>query len=462
VFILVGRGNGKSELAAALTCDALFIPEDPPEPGGHVYSAAAKREQTRYVFEPICQMIRNCPEMDSRAQIYKNSIVVGTRSYYPMSRETHTGTEHGGAPAFAVADEVHAHLDRKLINAIETGMIKRSQPLLVAISTSDFEREGSPCNQMHDYGSKVRDNLVTDPTFLPAIFEATKEDDWTTPATWRKANPNLGVTIEEDDLRQLCEKAKADPPFENEFKRLHCNIRTEQSERLLPVERWDACKGELPDLSKKSCWCGLDPGATSDFTAFLAVFPLEPGLYAVVPRFWLPEATARKRRERLGTTYQVWERQDALTLTPGNEIDYRRITQDIAAFSEQHAIQEVAVDALFQGHQVLTDLRDEHGLNAFEHQQGWKHMAIPTRTWIEHVGEKKIVHDGNPVMRWMVSNLMGRLDRAGNVLPDKEKSGDKIDGVVACIMALGRAVMAPPPPPESIYADGKRGAVWSD
>ncbi len=214
VLLFVARGNGKSELAAAIICAVLFLDE---EPGAQCYSAAAKRDQTHFVFDPVRKMILACPEMKEQATVFKNSIVVKDRVYKCISREA--TSEHGGSTHFAVVDELHAQPDRDLVDVLYTSTIKRDNPLILYVTTSDFERPGSICNEKHDYGCKVRDGILQDASFLPAIFEAQLEDDWQAPATWRKANPNLGVSIKEADLAKLCQKAKDIPGFLNTFLR---------------------------------------------------------------------------------------------------------------------------------------------------------------------------------------------------------------------------------------------------
>ena len=448
ILVIIARGNGKSEFGAALVCKSLFLEDDPPEPGGHIFSAAGKRSQTQYVFDPVCTMIRNCSEMNSRAEIFggqtksgARSVVVGKRAYYPMSRETHTGTEHGGAPHFAVADEVHAHLDRRLITAIETGMIKRSQPLLFAISTPDFDRPDSPCNEMHEYARKVRDNEVTDPTFLPVLFENDKDADYTDPEVWRAANPMMGITLQQQDLSALCEKAKSNLAFRNDFKRLHCCIQTDAGESVIPVEQWDACQGDLPsDLPGRSCWCGLDLGATQDLTAFAAAYPLDDGRLACEFLIWVPRQQVVDRAQRSQHAYANWVEQGFLIETPGASVDYSRVRADINAFAAGHNMQELAVDKMFQGAGLLADLEEQDGLPAFEHRQGMISMAMPSQAFHKHVVDRTLLHDGNPVIRWMIGNLIARFDHFENWMPDKKRSGDKIDGVVALIMAVGRAM----------------------
>lgn len=447
-LVFIPRGNSKTTMAAAIICIGLFLDH---EPGSELYSAAAERDQARLCFEVVTGMIRNEPEMESRAQLYKYSIVVEDRAYKALSAAS--GSKHGFNIQYLVNDELHAHTTPELTEVLMTGMGKRRQPLVAHLSTSDYEREGSICNDKHDYGCKVRDGLIEDPAFLPVVYEASKEDDWTDPKVWASANPNLGVSVPLDYLERECRRAKDDPAFENTFKRLHLNIRTEQAERLLPIEKWDACKGTLPDLAGKPCWAGLDLGATSDFTAFVAVFPLDDERFAVTPIFWIPESTARKRRERLGAIYQLWERAGVLRITPGDEADYGRIEADIAKFAEEHGLQEIAADRLFQGAQIIQNLRDDHGIPVMEHGQGFISMAVPTRQFLEHVGNRLVVHDGNPVLRWMVANLTGKQDEAGNWKPDKKRSGDKIDGVVGLIMGLGRAIAEGGESGASFYED---------
>ena len=418
-------------------------------------SSAAERDQARLCFEVVTGMIRNEPEMSGRAELYKYSIVVDGKSYKALSSQA--GSKHGFSPQLIVNDELHAHRTPELTEVLMTGTLKRRQPLTVHLTTSDYEREGSICNEKHDYASKVRDGLLEDPAFLPVIYEAGKEDALDDPKTWARANPNLHVSVPLEYLERECQRAKNDPAFENTFRRLHLNQRTEQSERLLPIERWDACKGELPELRHRKCWAGLDLGATRDFTAFVPVWPLDDGRYAIQPIFWIPEASAKRRQEKLGAVYRTWERAGALRITEGNEIDYAKVEADIAAFCAEHDVQEIAADRLFQGAQIVQNLNEKHGVATFEHGQGFISMAVPTRTFLEYVGNGKIVHDGNPVLRWMISNLTGKQDEAGNWKPDKKKSAEKIDGAVAAIMGLGRATVEGGIG-KSVYEE--RGVLW--
>ena len=255
-----------------------------------------------------------------------------------------------------------------------------------------------------------------------------------------KANPNMGVSVSEEDLARECKIAQEIPTKENEFKRLHLCIRTEQAERLVTMAAWDACRVPvLPNVTGQRCWCGLDLAAVGDFVAFVAVFAWQEK-YVLKPIFWLPKAATRKRRDAMGAVFEVWERTKAVRFTPGNEVDYAAIEADIAEFAQHHAVEEVAADRLFQGAQLCQNLYERHGMKVVEHGQGFLSMALPTKQFLEAVSGGQLIHDGDPVLRWMVSNLTGKQDEAGNWKPDKKRSAEKIDGVVATIMGLGRAI----------------------
>jgi phage terminase large subunit-like protein len=437
-LLFVARGNGKSELAAAIICAVLYLDE---EPGAQLYSAASKRDQTHFIFNPCKTMIRACPQMNDRAQIFKNSIVVGDRSYKCISREA--TSEHGGSTHFAVIDELHAQPDRDLVDVLYTSTIKRSNPIILYVTTSDFDRPGSICNEKHDYACKVRDGVLPDVAFLPAIFEAEITDDWTDPETWRKANPNLGVSIRREDLAKLCQKAQDVPSFLNTFKRLHLNIRTETAVCWLPMETWDACPGlaRWDEFEGQECYCGLDLSTTTDISAFAMVFPQDAGRYAVLCRFWIPEENAHQREKRDRVPYQTWARQGWITTTPGNSIDYDVIRRDIGELGKRFNIREIAADR-WNSTQLIQQLEGD-GFTIFAFGQGFKDMTSPTKELERLILAGALDHGGNPVLRWMASNVSVEQDAAGNMKPSKKKSTERIDGIVATIMGLARATIAP-------------------
>ena len=432
-FVFVPRKNGKTTLIAAIVAYALFCEG---EPGAEIYSAAAEREQARLVYDQVTGMIRNEPALRDRSTIYKYSVVFGGASYKAISAEA--GSKHGFNSSLVVVDELHAQPNRELVDVLSTSMGSRRQPLMIHITTSDFERE-SICNEKHDYAGKVRDGVIQDRSFLPVIFEASTKDDWTDPKIWKAANPNLGVSLSEEYLARECQRAQDSPTFENTFKRLHLNIRTEQEIRWLPMDRWDACNGAVLPSPGEPCWCGLDLSAKSDVTAFVAAFRDDDG-YVLVSKFWLPRDEARERDRRDRVPYLTWAREGWITLTEGNVVDYEVIRRDINEFATEHPIQELAADP-WNAYHILREMGEDDGLEVFEHRQGFAGMAAPTQEFEKAVLAGKIAHGGNPVLRWMASNVTVETDAAGNLKPSKKKSSEKIDGIVAAVMAVGRAAL---------------------
>jgi phage terminase large subunit-like protein len=449
-LVFVPRKNDKTTLAAAILAYLGFNEE---EPGAELYSAAADRHQAAYVFGIAREMIRQDERIIDRARIYHASIVFddGAATYKPLSREA--GTKHGLNASAVVIDELHALRDRELVDVLVTSTAARRQPIVISITTSDWDRPGSICNEKHEYASKVRDGVIKDPTFLPVIYEASREDNWRSPAVWKKANPNYGKSIKVAYLRKACQRAIDEPAFENEFKRLHLNIRTEQAVRVIALDRWDHCgRFELiPDaLVGRDCYGGLDIGATSDLTSLCLVFPDDDDQYDVLWWFWSPREKARFRSHRDRVPYLDWARDGWLTLTEGNETDYGAVRRDINAVGETYNIVDLAADRLFQGAQLCQELAED-GFNLVAFGQGFYDMAAPTAEFLRLVRRGTFYHGGNPIARWMASNLVVKGDEAGNVKPDKRKSAEKIDGLVASIMSLGRILARARKPAASVY-----------
>jgi phage terminase large subunit-like protein len=308
------------------------------------------------------------------------------------------------------------------------------------ITTADFDRE-SICNEKLDYAKKVRDGIIEDPAFLPCVYEASVEDDWTSPEVWGRVNPNLGVSISREYFERECKRAKESPAATNTFKRLHLNVKTQNDVLWLPLERWDACKGGLGELDGRECWGGLDLSTTTDISAFVLVFPQEDGSYDVLPRFWVPQDGAERRERRDRVPYQGWIAKEFIKATPGNVIDYDVIRADINALKEQFNIREIAVDR-WNATQITTQLEGD-GFTMVPFGQGFANMTAPTKELEKLVIDRGIRHADNPVLRWMASNVSVEQDAAGNLKPSKKKSTERIDGIVALIMGLGRAMVRP-------------------
>jgi len=446
-FILVGRKNGKTPLAAGLVLYLLFKDG---EYGAEIYGAANEYKQATLVFEHARGMVLHEPELRERAHIYAGQAKAiqlsgdeGHSTYRPIGGKTDPA--HGFNSHGIVIDELHTQPDRSLYDALWTSTGARRQPLMVCITTADYEREGSICNEVHDHAKAVRDGHISDPSFLPVVYEVGKDEDWHSEAVWRKANPNMGISISMDYLRQAHQMAVELPHFENTFKRLHLNIRTEQETRLIPMDAWDACKVEFKRAAYKNrqCWAGLDLAGTNDTNAFVLLFDEPDGIYSLLPFFWVPKerATERERRDRI--PYSVWVRDGLIRMTEGKETDYAKVRKDIVELAKEFRIRDIALDRWFQGAQLGQELQQQDGLPVTAFGQGFLSMAAPTKRFCELVSEGKMHHDGNPVLRWMAGNVAAEIDAAGNMKPSKAASTEKIDGIVAAIMALGRAMVQP-------------------
>lgn len=452
VFLFMPRKNSKSTFCACLICVMLFLDR---EQGAQIYSAAADREQAGIIFRIVQSMIRNEPELQNRCTVYRKRIVLPERNswYQAISADAHT--KHGFNTSCAAIDEVHAMPNRDLIDVLVTSRGTRTQPLFIYTTTSDYERGGSICNEMYDLAVQWRDGVQTNQSFLPVIYEAGRGDDWTDEAVWAKANPNLGRSFKIDFLREECAKAKMNPAYENTFKRLYLNIRTEQRERWLQMDKWDACTTARPTEARKwredtlarlggvQCVGGLDLGQISDLTVLSLLFR-EANKYTLLPFFWVPRRTALEQEKRARGSYTQWMNQGFIIPMDSEQTDYDQVERDIVQICKRFRVQKLAVDRYFQGAQIAQNLFNAHGLPVEEFGQGFASMAAPTRRFEELVIAGDIDHGMNPVLRWMASNVMVDRDPAGNMKPDRsDVRTQKIDGIVASIMALGVSMTIP-------------------
>ncbi len=281
-----------------------------------------------------------------------------------------------------------------------------------------------------------------DPTFYPVIYGADESDDWTDPKVWKKANPSLDITVGIDKVRAACESAKQNPGEENSFRQLRLNQWVKQAVRWMPMEKWDKCSFATneEELEGRVCYGGLDLSSTTDITAFVLVFPPvdEDDKFSILPYFWIPEEMLELRVRRDHVPYDVWERQGYLQTTEGNVVHYGYIEKLIESLGERFNIREIAFDR-WGAVQMVQNL-EGMGFTVVPFGQGFKDMSPPTKELMKLTLEQKIAHGGHPVLRWMMDNIFIRTDPAGNIKPDKEKSTEKIDGAVATVMALDRAI----------------------
>ena len=440
-YIEIPKKQGKSELAAAV---ALLLTCGDGEERAEVYGCAADRQQASIVFEVAADMVRMCPALNKRVKILasqKRIIYQPTNSFYQvLSAEAYS--KHGFNIHGVVFDELHTQPNRKLFDVMTKGSgDARTQPLYFLITTAGTDTN-SICYETHQKAKDIIEGRKNDPTFYPVIYGANEEDDWTDPKVWKKANPSLGITVAIDKVKTACESAKQNPGEENSFRQLRLNQWVKQAVRWMPMDKWDACSFRVTedDLEGRVCYGGLDLSSTTDITAFVLVFPPmdEDDKFAVLPYFWIPEETLELRVRRDHVPYDVWERQGYLQTTEGNVVHYGYIEKFIEKLGERFNIREIAFDR-WGAVQMVQNL-EGMGFTVVPFGQGFKDMSPPTKELMKLTLEKKIAHGGHPVLRWMMDNIFIRTDPAGNIKADKEKSTEKIDGAIATIMGLDRAI----------------------
>ena len=451
-YIEIAKKQGKSELAAAV---ALLLCCGDGEERAEVYGCAADRQQATIVFDVAADMVRMCPALNKRVKILasqKRIIYTPTNSFYQvLSAEAYS--KHGFNIHGVVFDELHTQPNRKLFDVMTKGSgDARMQPLYFLITTAGTDTH-SICYETHQKAKDILDGRKIDPTFYPVIYGADEADDWTDPAVWKKANPSLNITVGIDKVKAACESAKQNPGEENSFRQLRLNQWVKQAVRWMPMEKWDACAFPVDDeeLEGRVCYGGLDLSSTTDITAFVLVFPPldEEGKYSVLPYFWIPEEAIDLRVRRDHVPYDVWERQGFLQTTEGNVVHYGYIEKFIERLGERFNIREIAFDR-WGAVQMVQNL-EGMGFTVVPFGQGFKDMSPPTKELMKLTLERKIAHGGHPVLRWMMDNIYIRTDPAGNIKADKEKSTEKIDGAIATIMALDRAIRCGNEASESVY-----------
>jgi phage terminase large subunit-like protein len=326
-YCAVPRKNGKSTLSAGI---GLYLLVADGEQGAEIYSAATSRDQARIVFDEAKRMVGSSPALKRRVGILINNLHVAATASRFMPLSSDSSTMDGLNVHGAIIDELHAHRTRNVVDVLETATGARRQPLLFEITTAGYDRH-SICFEHHDYSIKVLEGTVPDDSWFAFIACANEDDDWTDPEVWRKANPNFGLSVKEDDLARKAEKAIALPGAQNAFRRMHLNQWTEQAERWIDLAAWDACAGPvaLELLRGRPCFGGLDLSTTTDVTALAWVFPPEDddGLWRVLSRYFVPSENLRKRAERDRVPYDLWAAQGFIEPTPGNVVDYGAISR---------------------------------------------------------------------------------------------------------------------------------------
>ncbi|MGD9276348.1 MAG: terminase large subunit [Candidatus Pacearchaeota archaeon] len=438
-YVEIPKKNGKSELGAAIALYLLFADS---EMGAEIYSAAADREQASIVFNIAAQMVRMTPALLKRCNIIdsrKRIVIYATGSFYQVL-SADVKTKHGFNTHGIIFDELHAQPNRDLWDVLTEGAgDAREQPLIFAITTAGYDKN-SICYEVRDYALKVSKHIIKDRHFLSMIYSLDEKANWQDEKNWRKVNPSLDRILDIDRIRQAYNEAKEMPAKINLFRRLRLCQWTSQETKWMPIEKWDASKGGInpEELKGKICYGGLDLSSTVDISAFVLVFPIE-GNYKVLTNFFIPADNIEQRVRKDKVPYDLWVQQGYIITTPGNVIDYKFIEDTIDRLATDYEIEEIAYDPW--NATMLTQRIAEKGMTMVEVRQGFASMSAPTKQLEALILQKKIHHGDNPVLRWMFDNIMLRNDANENIKPDKEKSKEKIDGIIALILAVSRAMV---------------------
>lgn len=439
-FLGLPRKQGKTELIAAIV---LFLLICGPA-GQEIYSASGDRSQASLIFKRAAAMVAADPKLSQLCTVYhglgRREIVCDKSGNSFQALSSDAPTKHGLNPSAVIFDEVHILPNRDLHEVLTSAMGARRDPLTVYITTAGKSRH-SLCYELWTYAERVAKGTVNDPRFLPVIYAADDDDDWTDEVVWHKAMPALGDFCRLEYIREKCEQAKVIPAEENAFRQLYLNQWLEaRVDRWLRVGSWNACEAPitLDDFAGEEAVLGLDLATIHDLAALAILIPGDhPSL---LMRFWAPRDSVRRREETDGVPYSAWARGGHLTLTDGEAIDYGVIERDILAIAEKVKVRRLGSDPWnfnSLGHRLM-----EAGLDVVKYGQGFAYMNAPAKEFERLILSGEMRHDGNPVMAWCVENTVIDRDRNENIRPSKGKSTEKIDGVVAAVTAIGSAMAA--------------------
>ena len=451
-FVEICKKVGKSELAAAI---ALYLLYADNEPSAEVYGAAADRQQASFVFDVARQMVEMSPALMKRSKLMsatKRIVNYGNAGFYQVL-SAEVGSKHGFSISELVFDEIHTQPNRQLYDVLtKYSSDARQNPLHFIITTAGNDRN-SIAFELHTKAIDILEGRRVDPTFYPVVYGLKDDEDWEDEANWYKVNPSLGYTVDIERLRDAYREAKQNPADEITFKWLRMNMWVSSTTSWIP----DAIfmKGNEPIdmrlLEGRDCYAGLDLSSTGDITALVLIFPPRntDEKYILVPYFWVPEETIPQRVKSNSVPYDVWEKQGHLLATEGNVIHYDFIEKFICDLAEKYHILEIAVDRWNATH-MIQNLEDA-GFTMVPFGQGFASMSTPTKEFYRLLMEGQVVHAGHPVLRWMAGNVVIETDAAENIKVTKAKSKEKIDGIVASIMALDRCLRNEGEPQGSVY-----------
>lgn len=430
-YVEVSRGNGKSTLCSGIGLYCLLADR---EGGAEVYSFATTRDQAKIVFGDAKVMAERNAALRQKfgLQVLANALYVPQTNSTFQAKSAEGSTLDGLNTHLAIIDELHAHKTRAVYDVVETSTGKRKNSLMFVITTAGFDTSGI-CYEVRTMVTKVLEKSVVDETQFGIIYGLDEGDDWTTVEALEKANPNWGISVRPEIITSLMKKAIALPSAVNNFKTKHLNIWCSASSAWMDMQAWEA--GEInvdrSDFEGQPCYIGLDVGAKNDVTAKVLLFPVGKS-FVVFADFYLPEAAVEKSTN---SQYRGWVEEGWITQSGGAMTDLARIEEDIRDDLSRFDVKGIAYDP-WNALQLATNLGND-GAPMVEYRNTVQNFSDPMKSLEALVQDKRVNHDGNPVLRWMMGNVVAKLDAKDNIFPRKERYENKIDGVVALIMALG-------------------------
>lgn len=435
-YIEIARKNGKTALSAGIGLYMLFADgESRPE----VYSAATVKDQAKICFSDAVEIVK-ATDLKNYLTPYRNSIVYELKGGTMKPLSSDYGTHDGLNPSCGIIDEFHAHKDSGMFDVIKSAFGARRQPLKFVITTAGFNKSGA-CYAYRENVIKVLRGVNEDDSLFGIIYTLDDKSEWDDPKMWIKANPNLGVSLSADYLADQVKDAKNRPEAVRNVMTKNVDLWVDAERTWILDDAWQKCIGTTApaDLKGCACWGGLDLSNVSDITAYVLLFH-ENDRFQLLPHFWIPEEKMREKIRKENINYDKWVAEGYVTVTPGNVIDYDFVKADILRIVADYDLRTSAYDR-WNSSQTIIDLQNE-GMECNPFGQGYGSMSAPTKEFEKLVLTGKIEHFGNPVLRWMLASTLVKTDPAGNIKPDKEKSTQKIDGIVAAIMALGEWMTA--------------------
>ena len=435
-YIEIARKNGKTALSAGIGLYMLFADgESRPE----VYSAATVKDQAKICFSDAAEIVK-ATDLKNYLTPYRNSIVYELKGGTMKPLSSDYGTHDGLNPSCGIIDEFHAHKDSGMFDVIKSAFGARRQSLMFIITTAGFDKSGV-CYAYRENVIKVLRGVNEDDSLFGIIYTLDDKSEWDDPKMWIKANPNLGVSLSADYLADQVKDAKNRPEAVRNVMTKNVDLWVDAERTWILDDVWQKCIGttDPADLKGCACWGGLDLSTVSDITAYVLLFH-ENDRFQLLPHFWIPEEKMLEKVRKENINYDKWAAEGYVTVTPGNVIDYDFVKADILRIVADYDLRTSAYDR-WNSSQTIIDLQNE-GMECNPFGQGYGSMSAPTKEFEKLVLTGKIEHFGNPVLRWMLASTLVKTDPAGNIKPDKEKSTQKIDGIVASIMALGEWMTA--------------------